>query len=90
MTKGKSLSIGAAMKNRMQEQGPVKQKSVEQAMAPVDSAPTPVNEVLESFNTRLPAGLHHRLKLHAASERMKIQDIVSTALEAFLDEQERK
>jgi len=90
MTKGKSLSIGAAMKNRMQEQEPVKQESVKLAVAPDDSAPTQVSEVLEPFNTRLPTGLHRRLKLHAASERMKIQDIVSTALEAFLDKKESK
>ncbi|WP_407573072.1 hypothetical protein [Deinococcus altitudinis] len=90
MTKGKSLSIGAAMKNRMQEQEPVEQKFSAKAATPVESAPTPVSEVLESFNTRLPAGLHRRLKLHAAGAGMKIQDVVNTALEAYLNEKERK
>ena len=85
MTKGKSLSIGAAMKNRMKEQEPVGKTTT-----PVEFAPTPVSEVLESFNTRLPAGLHRRLKLHAAGAGMKIQDVVNTALEAYLIEKERK
>ena len=77
------------MKNRMLEQEPVGRKPAETTTS-TGSAPTPVSEVLEPFNTRLPAGLHRRLKLHAASEGMKIQEVVSTALETYLIEKERK
>lgn len=90
MTKGKSLSIGAAMKNRMQEQGPDGKEPAGKTTISVEFAPTPVSEVLESFNTRLPAGLHRRLKLHAAGAGMKIQDVVNTALETYLNQKERR
>ncbi|MHA0036622.1 hypothetical protein [Deinococcus sp. PESE-13] len=39
---------------------------------------------LESFNTRLPRSLLRRLKVHAAQEGVKIQDVLREALEAHL------
>jgi D-hexose-6-phosphate mutarotase len=84
MTKGKSLSIGAAMKNRMQNQDESAAK------------PTPTNVVvqveqddpLESFNTRLPRSLQRRLKVYTAQEGSKIQDVVQAALEAYFGKKE--
>lgn len=80
--KGKGLSIGAAMKQRMQDAGG---PAVEEA-AQVPRKDTP--EALESFNTRLPAGLHRRLKMHAAAEGRKIQDVVQVALVEYLAKKE--
>ncbi|MFB9994710.1 hypothetical protein ACFFLM_22375 [Deinococcus oregonensis] len=52
-------------------------------MSATPAAPTEADDPLESFNTRLPRGLHHALKMHAA-EGIKIQDIVQHALNAYL------
>lgn len=83
MTKaGKGLSIGAAMKNRMQGGG---EDAPQVQAASAETAPV---EELESFNTRLPRGLHRRLKMHAAGEGRKIQDVVSAALEEYLGKKE--
>ncbi|MBZ9752688.1 hypothetical protein K7W42_17740 [Deinococcus sp. HMF7604] len=80
--KGKGLSIGAAMKQRMQEtDSPAVEDAPEK---PVKETP----ETLESFNTRLPIGLHRRLKMHAAAEGRKIQDVVQTALIDYLEKKE--
>ena len=84
MTKrtAKGLSIGAAMKGRM---------DTPQAEAvlgvPVVEIPAEA-EALEPFNTRLRAGLHRRLKLHAVSEGRKLQDVVNEALEEYLGKKE--
>ncbi|AZI45097.1 hypothetical protein EHF33_19660 (plasmid) [Deinococcus psychrotolerans] len=77
----KGVSIGAAMKQRMgsQEETPV------QVHVP-DPVPlkTEETDVLESFNTRLPRSLQRRLKVYAAEEGVKIQDVVQRALEEHL------
>ena len=78
---GKGLSIGAAMKSRMKVQEPVED---------TPAVPAPAVEGLEPFNTRLRAGLHRRLKLHAAGEGLKIQEVVNEALEAYLSQKESK
>ncbi|GGR41700.1 hypothetical protein [Deinococcus ruber] len=82
MTKrtGKGLSIGAAMKGRME--------TSQVAEVPVVEAPAVEVEALEPFNTRLRAGLHRRLKLHAVSEGRKLQDVVNEALEEYLSKKE--
>jgi len=83
--KGKGLSIGAAMKNRMKQpapESPVEPREPEVAVVPA--------ETLESFNCRLRSGLHRRLKMHAVAENRKIQDVVNEALEAYLSQKERK
>ncbi|MVN87608.1 hypothetical protein GO986_12610 [Deinococcus sp. HMF7620] len=79
--KGKGLSIGAAMKQRMQEtDAPVQE--------PPQAAEKGMPDALESFNTRLPTGLHRRLKMHAAAEGRKIQDVVQAALIEYLEKKE--
>ena len=86
MTKAKSLSIGAAMKNRMENQG-----EPEVSPAPVKvAAQVEHDDPLESFNTRLPRSLQRRLKVYTAQEGSKIQDIVQAALEEYLGKKERK
>lgn len=96
----KGVSIGAAMKQRM-GQGELDSPPAGGQRAPVQATtppPTPVaqpqhspaDEPLESFNTRLPRGLHRRLKVHAATAGVKIQDAVQTALETYLQEEESK
>lgn len=79
----KGVSIGAAMKQRMDTpdvQAGEQLKSVQ--VAPAE--PTEAADPLESFNTRLPRSLHRALKMHAAAEGVKIQDIVQQALNAYL------
>lgn len=84
----KGVSIGAAMKQRMDspEAGADEQpKPVQVAPAQRGAAePTEAEDPLESFNTRLPRSLHRALKMHAAAEGIKIQDIVQHALNAYL------
>lgn len=82
----KGVSIGAAMKQRMGSQA----ETPEPVPTPVPS-PQQVEEtdLLESFNTRLPRSLQRRLKVYAAGERVKIQDVVQQALENYLSEKER-
>ncbi|MDR6221533.1 hypothetical protein [Deinococcus soli (ex Cha et al. 2016)] len=84
--KKKSLSIGAAMKQRMGQE--TQAQSAPVALPSKTPAPGTAPDVLESFNTRLPAGLHRRLKIHAAAEGRKIQDVVQAALIAYLDGKE--
>lgn len=97
--KKKGLSIGAAMKQRMDSQNEQTAPEVTQTQAApnpdrslkvqVEKAVTPPPapaeiEVLESFNTRLPRGLHRRLKVYTAMEGHKIQDVVAQALNEYL------
>lgn len=78
----KGVSIGAAMKQRMDAPG---QGAEEQqgAVQPTPAESTETTDPLESFNTRLPRSLHRALKMHAAAEGLKIQDIVQHALNAY-------
>ena len=76
----KSMSIGAAMKARMTDAEPEAGTLAKVSAPEVDADP------LESFNTRLPRSLNTRLKIYAASERLKIQDVIHAALEAYLEE----
>lgn len=82
----KGVSIGAAMKQRMdsQEETPERLPSAD----PVPQQPEEI-DVLESFNTRLPRSLQRRLKVYAAGEGVKIQDAVQQALEEYLGKKER-
>lgn len=87
----KGMSIGAAMKQRMDSQPPEEPTADDpQAAAelPGRRVSPPVStqepEPLESFNTRLPKGLLRRLKVHSALEGGKIQDVVARALEEYL------
>lgn len=94
MTKAKKgLSIGAAMKQRMDSQEP--------NISPAEAAPRPEGgqaptlpaaepDPLESFNTRLPRSLHRRLKVHTALEGLKIQEVVGRALVEYLERQDKK
>ena len=94
--KKKGLSIGAAMKQRMdsQEEGggpePVRPPEKEAAQAPTPPAAPDETEALESFNTRLPHGLHRRLKVHTAAGGHKIQDVVAQALGEYLERADKK
>mgnify|MGYP002755908214 CR=1 FL=1 len=90
--KKKNLSIGAAMKQRMGQgdAGTLATPAPDAPPAPQPVTPPPPAEALESFNPRLPAGLHRRLKMQAASEGRKIQDVVQEALIAYLGKQESK
>jgi hypothetical protein len=86
MTKGKGLSIGAAMKSRMAKQDePVAEVNPAPMLPQVDPS-----DPLESFNTRLPRSLQRRLKVYTAQESSKIQDVVQAALEDYLGKKERK
>lgn len=101
--KKKGLSIGAAMKQRMDSQDEQAVPEVPQTApnpdgllekeaektVPSPAAP-PETEVLESFNTRLPRGLHRRLKVYTATEGHKIQDVVARALDEYLQRTEEK
>ena len=102
-SKKKGLSIGAAMKQRMDSQEEQPAPEVEEAVALPEQAPeegrgdhhhaadSPTEtEVLESFNTRLPRGLHRRLKVYTALEGHKIQDVVAQALDEYLKQFEKK
>ena len=88
----KGVSIGAAMKQRMgtlETQAEEQQEIVQavQLANPSLEVPAEVLEVadpLESFNTRLPRSLHRALKIHAAAEGLKIQDLVQHALMEYL------
>ncbi|TSA80591.1 hypothetical protein FNU79_16325 [Deinococcus detaillensis] len=77
----KGVSIGAAMKQRMGSQ----EETPTQVHVP-DPVPlkTEETDVPESFNTRLPRSLQRRLKVYAAEEGVKIQDVVQRALEKYL------
>ncbi|WP_405213944.1 hypothetical protein [Deinococcus sp. SM5_A1] len=99
--KKKGLSIGAAMKQRMdsQDEGaapeveeiqqdpnqPVKETVEGTTPPPASHAET---DALESFNTRLPRSLQRRLKIYAAQSGHKIQDVVTQALDGYLQQQE--
>ncbi|QFP75051.1 hypothetical protein [Deinococcus sp. AJ005] len=101
--KKKGLSIGAAMKQRMDSQDEQAAPEVERA-APdsnrplkiemekaITPSPSPTEiEVLESFNTRLPRGLHRRLKVYTATKGHKIQDVVAQALNEYLQRNKGK
>lgn len=78
MSAKKGLSIGAAMRQRMGKDETPETREATAAQS----------EPLESFNTRLPRSLLRRLKVHAAVEERKIQDVVHEALEAYLSERE--
>lgn len=83
----KGVSIGAAMKQRMSSQ----EGTPEQLPTPdLISQQTEEANVLESFNTRLPRSLQRRMKMYAASEGVKIQDVVQQALEEYLRKKESK
>ena len=75
MTKAKRVSIGAAMKGRMETS----------AAEAVTQAPAAESEALEQVNSRLRAGLYRRLKLFAVGEGRRMQDVLSEALEEYLD-----
>lgn len=48
-------------------------------------------EATRMLSVRIPAGLHQRLRVHSVSEGLQIQDIVSSLLTKYLEEQsERK
>ena len=101
--KKKGLSIGAAMKQRMDSQEENAVPEVEEVQPGLNNdlketgempilrptSPTET-EVLESFNTRLPRGLHRRLKVYTAIEGHKIQDVVAQALDEYLQRQDKK
>lgn len=102
-SKKKGLSIGAAMKQRMDSQEEsaapeltAVQPGLNKALKQIGEMPTlqpagpTETEVLESFNTRLPRGLHRRLKVYTAVEGHKIQDVVAQALDEYLQQQEKK
>lgn len=82
----KGVSIGAAMKQRMgsQEGTPTQVHVPDPVLLKIEET-----DVLESFNTRLPRSLQRRLKVYAAGERVKIQDVVQQALEQYLSKKER-
>lgn len=97
----KGLSIGAAMKQRMgqeQEDHPAavqperkKERKEEREISSIEAVASPGVDAdpLESFNTRLPRSLLRRLKVHAASNGTKIQDVLRQALESHLEQQEK-
>ena len=43
---------------------------------------------LEPFNTRLPRSLQRRLRVYAALEGRKIQDVLGSALDEYLSQRE--
>lgn len=86
--KKKGLSIGAAMKQRMGQESQAEAVQGQAVPSGKTAVPEVASEALESFNTRLPAGLHRRLKMHAAAEGRKIQDVVQAALITYLDKKE--
>lgn len=95
----KGLSIGAAMKQRMDSQGPEETPAAEPPVSDrflwkegdvTITPPPPEPDPLESFNTRLPRGLLRRLKVHTALEGGKIQDVVARALEEYLGRHDKK
>ena len=93
----KGLSIGAAMKQRMgqeQEDHPAAvqpERKKERKISSIEAVASPGVDAdpLESFNTRLPRSLLRRLKVHAASNGTKIQDVLRQALESHLEQQEK-
>lgn len=94
----KGMSIGAAMKQRMNTQEEQAAPAAEQESRPprarrTASTPLPepgIVDPLESFNTRLPHSLQRRLKVHTAVEGTKIQDVVQRALDEYLSRYEKK
>lgn len=89
MTAGrkKGVSIGAAMKQRMGSQEAAPERTPTNDPVPQQTEET---DALESFNTRLPRSLQRRLKVYAAGEGVKIQDVIQGALEEYLSKKERK
>jgi len=94
--KKKGMSIGASLRGRMDpEAGALVEKPLLEEIAPpapslpraVESVPV---ETPESFNTRLRPSLQRRLKMFAAAEGVKIQDIVDEALHQYLEQKEKK
>lgn len=92
MTRGKKgLSIGEAMKQRMGSQEAEATPEVEVVTpAPAALPPQLEPDPLEPFNAKLPRSLQRRLKIHAAVEGTKIQDVVRRALEEYLERQEKE
>ena len=78
---------GAPVKDskRSRSIAPAQAPTATTAAAPVATVSAVPHEALEAFNTRLPTGLHRRLKLHAVTQNRKIQDVVHEALKAYLD-----
>lgn len=100
-SKKRGLSIGAAMKQRMDAQeggaapereGVITHQGPALAGATASAPPSEAAEAeaLESFNTRLPRGLHRRLKVHTALSGSKIQDVVAQALDEYLTRSDKK
>ncbi|WP_261665506.1 hypothetical protein [Deinococcus sp. Marseille-Q6407] len=91
MSTKKGISIGAAMKQRMDKEQQVpqeqeltatlRQPEVQSVSASTEAS---LNDPLESFNTRLPRSLQRRLKVHVALQGGKIQDVVHNALDEYL------
>lgn len=52
---------------------------------PVSASST---DPLEPFNTRLPHSLQRRLRVYAALEGRKIQDVLGSALDEYLSQRE--
>ncbi len=77
----KGVSIGAAMKQRMESGEPAQE---ENKVADIQTAPEAADP-LESFNTRLPRSLQKQLKVHAAVHGTKIQDVLQQALSEYLE-----
>lgn len=86
--KKKGMSIGAAMKQRMDTQEGLENSSTAKSTTPTVEAGSAVQlppvDPLEPFNTRLPRSLLRRLKVHAAQEGRKIQDVVQEALDEYI------
>jgi hypothetical protein len=88
----KPISIGAALRQRMSEAPEVLEAPItELSEAPLQlegietpKAPEPVDDPLESFNTRLRRSLLKRLKVYSAVHALKIQDVMDAALEQYL------
>lgn len=95
-TKKKGMSIGASLRGRMEPEAETLPATPLKDSTAVTYQPLPKavgansTETPESFNTRLRPSLQRRLKIFAAAEGVKIQDIVDEALNQYLNQKENK
>jgi head-tail adaptor len=78
--------INGSNQNAPANPSPASETAGQQASRPA-SMPTTV-EATRMLSVRIPADLHQKLRIHAVSQSLQIQDIVTTLLQGYLAEEQ--